>query len=482
MRGDRPESRRWMGLPGWALAIGYLAAVAAPLALAAASGAAPADIWTEAAAAGGMAGGVMMLLQLVSSGRFRQLSGRIGIDVTMGFHKWAAPVALLLILAHPILLAGPVDSAAPGRLWAMLSAPRLWEGVTALALLIVMVASAILRDRLPVRYEIWRASHAAVAVLLVGLTVYHVLRHGFYASEGPLRLFWPVLGVAVLLPMLTIYLRKWRDYVRHEWRVTECRAVADRLWALTIESGTGRPLRFRAGQFAWLAAMGRRLPIFADHPFSIASGPQEGTRLRFVIQEAGDFTGRVGEIEPGRVVGLDAPHGSFVLDDDAADGIVLIAGGVGIAPILGILEDLAARGEKRPVRLILAARDPGAMLEPPLIEPPLAHLDSRALRLVDEGADPDAGLRQGPVRPEHLREALDGLEPAKTVAMICGPGAMMSAMTDTLFGLGVPLHRIHFERFAYDDQATSIKDRRRLRDFRVTGAAILLMAAIFALR
>ena len=99
--------RRMPGLSGWVLAVGYVAIVALPLVLAALSDVEPLDIWTELAAATGIAGGVMMLLQIVSSGRFEVLSGRIGIDLTMGFHKWAAPIALVLVLAHPLLLVGP---------------------------------------------------------------------------------------------------------------------------------------------------------------------------------------------------------------------------------------------------------------------------------------------------------------------------------------------------------------------------------------
>ena len=44
-----------------------------------------------------MIGAVMLLLQLLSSGRFEALSGRVGIDVTMAFHKWAAPVLIVVL-------------------------------------------------------------------------------------------------------------------------------------------------------------------------------------------------------------------------------------------------------------------------------------------------------------------------------------------------------------------------------------------------
>ena len=481
---DRPTT---FALPAWALAALYAGIVALALLLALLRGEAPVDFWTEAAAATGIAGGVMLLLQVVSSGRFRILSGRIGIDVTMGFHRWAAPVALILVLAHPILLAGPVDWSNPGqalnRLINMFTSPRLIDGVAAFVVMVVLIALALGRERIAMRYEIWRAMHAILALALVGLTVYHALEHGFYASEGAMRVFWPVLGLCVVVPMLSVYLRKWLSLQRHGWTVESVRPRAERMWEVTIRSATGAPLDFRAGQFGWLAARGERLPIYFDHPFSIASAPQDGTRLRFLIQEAGDFTDRIGELPEGRRVGVDAPHGSFTTDAvEDQEAFVLIAGGVGIAPIVGILEDLAARGETRPVRLIYAAREKASLIDRKMLQPALDALGASTILLADDAQEGDAEIRKGPVSEAHLREALDGLKPERTAALICGPGGMITAVSDTLHEIGMPLEGIHYERFDYGAAGGSAKDRMILNRFRLTGVVVLLFVVAFALR
>lgn len=472
-------------LPGAALALLFIAVVALPLVLAGLADD-PVDVWTEAAAATGIAGGTLLLLQLVSSGRFKRLSGRIGIDVTMGFHKWAAPVGLVLVLLHPVLLAAPVDISDPmvalRRLWRMFTAPNLWEGIAALGAMLVLVAMALGRERLGLRYEVWRASHALLALALVGLTVFHALKHGYYASDGAMRLFWPALAVCVVVPMLSVYLRKLISLRRHDWRIEAVRPRADKMWEVTLVSATARPLTFRAGQFGWLAATGGRMPVYFDHPFSIASGPQDGTRLRFLIQEAGDFTNTVGALPPGRQVGIDAPHGSFTPDALAgAEKILLIAGGVGIAPMVGLLEDLAARGEARPVHLIYAARDATALLDRALLDPPLQALGAQATYLADRpnGAE---GVGQGPITTTHLRAALAETPSDRCAAMICGPGGMTTNVTDTLHALGLPLAMIHYERFDYDDEAGSVKDRQILNRFRLLGFATGLAALVFALR
>ncbi len=479
---ETTHARRMPGLPGWGLGILYVVIVALPLLLAALGDVEPFDIWAELAAATGIAGGVMMLLQLVSSGRFETLSGRIGIDVTMGFHKWAAPIALVLVLLHPLLLVGPWDDPARSaqRLWAMFTGERLRDGVAALVILLAIIGLGIFREKLPVRYEIWRATHALMALALVILTVVHARAHGIYAAEPLSGAFWIALGIAVVAPMLWVYARKPRDLARHRWKVSGVRKLAHKLWELTLTSGTGTPLRYDAGQFAWINATHRRVPL-ADNPFSFSSAPGDGTRLQFIIQEAGDFTRTVGDLPEGRPVALDAPHGSFTAARRDGDAILLIGGGVGVAPIVGILADLAARGETRPVRLIYAARDRASLIDPAEFEPMLAGLDSRALYLVDEDTD-DSRLGRGPIGDGHLRAMLDGIDPARASALLCGPGAMMVAVTDTLNDIGVPLDSIEYERFDYSDGAQSRKDRRILTRFRLTGAAVALAALAFALR
>lgn len=479
-----PDPARRPGLPAPLLVAATLGLILLPLILAATGGIPPADALAEGAAAAGMAGAVVLCLQVVSSGRFETLSGRVGIDVTMAFHKWFGPVAVVLALAHVLLLAGLPDPADPmrwlNRLGALLSAPGLREGVWALGLLAATVVLALLRDRIGLRYELWRASHALGVLAVLILTVLHILDRGTYASEGMLRHFWPALAGAVTVPALWVYLRKLRDRARHGWRVESVRRVAEGIWDLRLVASTGRGLAFRAGQFAWMAT-GRGLPVF-DNPFSIATAPGDGRRLGFLIQEAGDFTGTVGRLAPGTPVTLDAPHGSFTPDEaEGAGAVLLVAGGVGIAPILGILNEFAARGERRTVRLIYAARDGAALVDPALYAPACAALGIAPMLVVDRApTGPDQ--RQGPVGRAHLAEALEGLEPARTAALVCGPTGFMTAVADGLHGLGVPVGNLAYERFDYRGGTVSARDRRILAVFRAIAAAVVLACVLFALR
>ena len=466
---------RKAGLPRWALVSVYLGLVALPLCLAATSNVPPAGPFTEGAAAVGMVGMVMMVAQLGSSGRIPLLSGRIGIDVTMAFHKWAAPVALALLVAHPILLAGPFDLSVPSRILVrlgnLLVAPRLMTGLLALALFLVIILTTVLRDRLPAGYGVWRLSHCALALAALIFSLEHILAQGTYAADERLRSFWLVLTLGSILIWILRHLIVWH---RAPWRVTDVARIADRLWLLQLENQRG--LHFRAGQFAWLR-FGRSL---SDHPFSIASAPCE-KRLNFLIQEAGDFTSKIGTVPVESAVGVDGPHGSFTLDGlPKSDTLILISGGVGLAPILSILTDLGHASEYRRIRLIHTTRSRSALVTPEVLQ---AACPSAEITLLADDAKPsDAPVGRGPLTPEHLRTLLTGVEPFAVNVLICGPSGMMTFATDALHGMGVPLDRIRYERFSYGSGPLSVKDRRILIGFVALCAAVMALAFAFALR
>ena len=76
--------------------------------------------------------------------------------------------------------------------------------------------------------------------------------------------------------------------------------------------------------------------------------------LRFHDQECGDFTEQCGELKGGETVYVDGPYGSFNIEDPKTQkGLVLLAGGIGAAPVMSILHTLADEKDKRPVFLLL---------------------------------------------------------------------------------------------------------------------------------
>jgi predicted ferric reductase len=458
----------------------YLLFCLAPLGLALTRRVAPASAWEYAAAGLGLVGLGAMAVQFVTSGRFRIVSAHLGIDKIMAFHKLAAWWVLVALLLHPLAYVAPTWLEDPGlgteRLMAYLTLPRYRSGVIALAALALLVGSSALRDRLPWRYEVWRASHVLLALVAIGGGLHHAIAAGRFSAMGVVQGFWWAEGAAVVAVMAVLYGWRWLHLHRWPWRLASVTKLADRLWELDIQPAPKTPpLAYRAGQFVWMTEGTRRFPLF-DHPFSIADSPTR-PGLSLIVKEAGDFTRQIGALAPGTPIGIDGPHGEFTLEDHEGESILLLAGGVGIAPIMGLLRDLAARSDPRPVRLAYAAGQPENFACLPEIEATRSRLDLKVMLLSEEDGPQWQGLI-GRLDRTRLDQMLEGLDPARSVALICGPGPMVTAVSDTLLDLGMPMERVIYERFDYSGGA-SRQDRRRRRRFLGIGAALALGIALF---
>jgi predicted ferric reductase len=469
-------------LGGPALAACYLVVALAPLALTLGGQVAPLDPWERFGAGLGLAALTAMAVQFVTSGRFGPVSGRLGIDKIMAFHKIAALWVLLALLMHPLAYVLPtwLDDPELGmrRLLAYLTLPQYRSGVVALAALALLVVSSSLRDRLPVRYEIWRASHVVLAITAAAGGLHHAVTAGRFSALGPVHGWWWAVAGALALVIGTLYGWRWMRLHLRPWRLHGVTKLADRTWELDIQPAPGAPdLRYEAGQFVWMTEGPRRFPLF-DHPFSIADSPAR-PGLSLIIKEAGDFTGRIGALAPGTPIGIDGPYGEFSLDHHGGNAVLMVAGGAGIGPVMGLLRDMVARGDRRAVRLAYAVGQPSNLACLDEIEAARAVLDLEVLLLSETDASGFAG-EIGRLDRARFDRLLRGLDPAETVAMMCGPGPMVVAVSDMLDDIGLRSDRIVYERFDYSAGLASRQDRRRLKQFIAVGAALAVGVTAFA--
>lgn len=438
------------GLPPTLVAVLFLVAACAPLLLAIASGEPPEAVQAELGIGLGLAALALMLLQFAHSGRLETLSGRIGIDRTMRVHRSAGIALAAMVLLHPLAFVAPPLLTNPELalrgLMGMLRAERMQSGVIALVLLLVVVAASLARGRIGFAYQRWRALHAALGLAAAAFAVDHALGVGLYSEAAPLRAVWlGGLALAAFALVWTWAIKPIRD-ARAGWRVAAVAPIGPDYWEVVLDRPSRTPLPFAAGQFAWLA-FGRRAP-WDDNPFSIASVPGD-PRLAFIIREAGDLTRRIGSLPLGSAVRVDAPHGAFVLDPGERRSVLLVAGGAGIAPILSLWRDLAARPAAGAVRLVYGAWTAERLLYRDELARTAAERGFGLFLRVDEGPL-CAGATRGILDAAILREALAGLDPKATVAMVCGPTPMMLAVAATLERLGMPPGAIRYERFDYD--------------------------------
>ena len=430
----------------------YFAVTIAPLALSWLQDLPPRPFRDEVSSGLAMTAFAIMLVEFVLSGRLRAVSGRIGMDVTMRVHQLVARTALAFVLLHPFLYGTPFGPTLPwdttGQLSLDLDTASLASGVIAWIILPGFVLIAVLRDRQPFRYETWRLLHLLGAVVVAVAVTHHTLAAGRYSADPWLAGFWLLL-VATAVGSLA-----WGRLVapllkaRHPYEVCGVRRVALGTWELGIRPSRGSALPFRAGQFVWLN-LGHSPFSLHENPFSISSAPAQRPEIRFVVKEVGDFTRSLGTVAPGTRVWLDGPHGNLTLDGRSAAGVALIAGGVGIAPLLGIARQMLAEGDRRPLVLLYGNRVAGQIVYGDELA---ALADRPATRVVHVVSEPAADWTGEVGQIDRaIVERVFGCEGAADwLYLVCGPPAMIDVVEDALTGIGVPSGRILSERFYYD--------------------------------
>ncbi len=393
----------------------------------------------------------MALAQFLLSGRIRSLSGTISIDAIMRFHQLAGGILFALVVAHPflfaILRAKPNLANALNALGFMFSSQRLLTGVGAWCLVILLALLVVFRDRLRIPYEAWRLTHGLGAAAIATAGVHHALRVGAYSHDPWLFAYWVALVSVALVSLFQLYCITPLRQLRSPYRVTSNRQVAERLWEISVSPEVGKPLAFSAGQFVWLK-IGRSLFNMDEHPFSIASAPAEPQCLRFLIKEAGDFTRRIGKIPVGARTYLDGPYGRFTFSGRQLRTIVFIAGGVGFAPIMSMLRQLAAERYSNEIHLIYGNRTEAQILHKDEIENLQNTLDLKVHFVLSE-PPPDWTGSVGELSPEVIRGCVDASD-SDASYFVCGPTLMMRGVARALADLGVPSRQIISEQFRYE--------------------------------
>lgn len=434
------------------LLCGYIILALMPLGLAAWQGLPPRPWRDELATALAMVGFSMLLAEFVLSGRFRWVSGRVGIDVTMRFHQLIGRILAVLIIVHPFLYSLPMSGTHPwditGRTTLDLSGAAFVTGGIAWLLLPILVLFGIFRRDVPYRYETWRLMHGAGALAIALLSLHHATDAGRYSKDGLLAAFWIIMTAAALSTLLHVYLIRPLVRSRHPYRVKSLEQIGAKSWELAIEPDNGHAIDFKSGQFVWLT-LGRSPFSLTEHPFSIASCPADRPRLAFMIKEAGDFTNRIGTIPVGTTAYIDGPHGNLVIPESDEAGIVFIAGGVGLAPIMSILRQLRADRDARPLTLVYGNRVREQIMYAQELDAMQNDLDLQVVHVLSEPPS-DWNGPTGMIDEPLIRSLMNGDGGEGRLYIVCGPAPMIDSTVATLRRLGVPGSRILSEKFSYD--------------------------------
>ncbi|MFC2948792.1 NO-inducible flavohemoprotein [Virgibacillus sediminis] len=159
------------------------------------------------------------------------------------------------------------------------------------------------------------------------------------------------------------------------------------------------------------------------------------------------------EVEEGSILPISAPAGDFVLDQADSRPLILISGGVGLTPMMSMLETVIARQHQRDVTFIHAARNEHVHAMKERVEDITEmYTNVTAYTVYDQPSDESACDKVGHIEREWLKEIL----PTNNAAFyFCGPKGFMRACYQHLKSLGVAAGDIHYEVFGPSEDITA---------------------------
>jgi len=180
--------------------------------------------------------------------------------------------------------------------------------------------------------------------------------------------------------------------------------------------------------------------------YSISSAPHTRGYLEISVRRQGLVSGMLhATVRAGSTLTVMRPAGQFVYPADDDRPLALIAGGVGITPVLSMLRHGVASDPARPITLLYSARRE----EDVAFNHELHVLAERnpQVRIAVTLTQPVAPtrVRTGRIDRQMLTQYIPA--PAHTVFCLCGPGPMIEGLRVVLQELGVPPAQVRYEQF-----------------------------------
>ena len=197
---------------------------------------------------------------------------------------------------------------------------------------------------------------------------------------------------------------------------------------------------FKPGQFLML-----ELPGIGEAPFSISSSPSSHGDVELCIRTVGNLTNFLSKASRGMRVGLRGPFGtSFPMETMHGGNILLIAGGLGLAPLRAPIAYVQEnRNLFNQVDIVYGTKDPSQLLF--TYQYDTWKKDDIELTIIVEKAD---AAWKGPVGMitkvlEQMIAARDASFTRRANAVVCGPPIMFKFVCNMLTEAGIPMQKMY---------------------------------------
>lgn len=385
-----------------------------------------------------------VLLELLVMSRAPFIENNFDLEEINEFHRYNGYTMTYALLTHIVFLVmgyGIVDKLGWwNQFWGFTSQ---FEDVlktiigSAVFFAVALTSMHIMRKRLP--YEVWYFMH-----ILVYGGVLLAFGHQVHSGSDVITQKWMLVfwyGIYGLVFGLLAYYRFGRHimlYLRHGFKVERVVQESPDIFSIYISGRSINKYRFAAGQYAHWRFLSSNL-LLESHPFSFSSAPGSDL-IRLTFKASGDYTKQLLHVQPGTAVLIDGPRGSFTSKRSTTSKVLLIAGGIGVAPFMAIAKELLQQGKHVQVLYSVTKRQDIVF--------------SSDFKLLQEVADNRfvasayVSSERGRLNEITLSRYL-ATNTATTTVYVCGPDPMTTALKKMLPTLGVPNKHIIAERFIF---------------------------------
>ena len=217
-------------------------------------------------------------------------------------------------------------------------------------------------------------------------------------------------------------------------------------WLVSPDGGE-LPFRFLPGQYLTLTVTLDGKPH--RRAYSLASAPTQRGHCEITVKREG--SGLVSPylhdaVKAGDLLAVMAPSGAFTFTGTEANGIVLVAGGVGITPLMSIIRYLTDVGWAGEILVFYSCRNTDEFLFRDELEGLQRRHPNLRVTAVLEQTEGTAWMGpRGRLRKALIADSVSDL-PSRRFHL-CGPPPMMDAVKGFLSELGVPAEQVRTEAF-----------------------------------
>lgn len=206
--------------------------------------------------------------------------------------------------------------------------------------------------------------------------------------------------------------------------------------AFRFEYPKDKDFSFYPGQFMMVYFINDP-EIKQGRAYSISSSPENRKYLEIALDKVAKFTEKMFFLKGGEVLKFKGPYGKFYFDESIKNSLLLVAGGTGITPLMGIIRYCADKKLSNKINFLYSVKTPESIIyrkELEALKSKNMNFDySVTITRLEE--DSYWNGRTGRIDIDFLKENIKDAK--ETICFLCGPNDFVKSVIAMLEGLGV---------------------------------------------